>query len=153
MFFRLSIAAPLVLPPPQPWGYSPPGSVVALLCCCGLSRLAALLDGRCSTVAGGVCRCSARELLDFFCPFTLVSIAGTGSLGLLHCPPLCTEPPDASSHLDGGCWSLWCRRQMKEKKKKKKQVTACHKNLNDRPTHKLTYRPQCRYSTLDKSLA
>ena len=32
----LSIIAPLVLPPPQPQDYSPPGSFATLLCCCGL---------------------------------------------------------------------------------------------------------------------
>ena len=35
----LSIIALLVLLPPQPWGYSPLGSFVALLCCYGLPGL------------------------------------------------------------------------------------------------------------------
>ena len=35
----LSIIASLVLPPPQPQGYSPPGSFVALVCCCSLPWL------------------------------------------------------------------------------------------------------------------
>ena len=39
------IIAPVVLPPPQPQGYSPPGCFVTLLCCCGLPWLAAMLDG------------------------------------------------------------------------------------------------------------
>ena len=77
-------------------GCSPPGSVVALLCCCGLSRLGAMLDGCCSTVAGGVVRCSVRELLDFCCRFAPGSVAGTGSLGLTRRPRCVHRPPDAS---------------------------------------------------------
>ena len=92
----LSIIAPLVPPPPQPRGYSPPGSFVTLLCCCGLSRLAAMLDGCCSTVAGGVFRCSVQELLDLCRHFTPSSIAGIGSLGLLRRPTVWSGPPDAS---------------------------------------------------------
>ena len=60
-----------------------PGSFVAL---CGLPRLAATLDGRCSTVAGRVFRCSAQELPDLCCHFTPGFIAGIGSLGLLLRP-------------------------------------------------------------------
>ena len=99
MFCGLSIATPLVLPPPQPWDYSPPGSVVVLLCCCGFSRLAVMLNGHCSAVAGGVCGCSVRELLDFCCRFTPVSIAGTGSLRLLCRPPLCARSFQMQVHI------------------------------------------------------
>ena len=76
----------LVLSSPQPLGYLPSGSIVALLGCCGLPLLAVMLDGCCSAVAGGVFRCSAQELLYLCCDFTLGFIAGIGSLGLLPHP-------------------------------------------------------------------
>ena len=93
----LSIIVPLVLPPPHPQGYSPPSSFVALLYCCGLPQLSAMLDGRFSTDAVGVFRCSAQELLDLCCHFTPGFIARTGSLGLLRrSPALCMGPSDPS---------------------------------------------------------
>ena len=52
ILYGMSVIAPLVLPPPQPCGFSPPGSFVGLLCCRGLPLLAAMWDGRCSSVAG-----------------------------------------------------------------------------------------------------
>ena len=52
MLCGIYIIALLVLHPPQPQGCSPPGSALALLCCCGLLRLAVMLDGRYSAVAG-----------------------------------------------------------------------------------------------------
>ena len=91
MFCGLSIAAPLVLRPPllfTVWQ-------VALLCCCGLPRLVAMLDGCCSTVAAGVFGCSVRELLEF-CRFAPGSVAGAGSLGLMRCPCYVHGHPDAS---------------------------------------------------------
>ena len=111
MLCWLSLAAPLVLPPPQPLGCSPPGSIVALPCCCGLPRLAAMLDGRFSAVPGGVFGCSARHFLDFCCQFTPGSIAGTGSLRLLCRPPLSAQGLQRQVCFDGRCCSLRCWRR------------------------------------------
>ena len=103
----LSIIAPSVLPLPQPQGYSPPGSFVALLCCCGLPRLIVMLDGRCSTVAGSVFRCSVQELLDLCCYLTPGSITGIGSLSLLR-HPRCVHGASRHKcvHMDGAIPSV-----------------------------------------------
>ena len=106
MLCGMSIIASLVLPQPQPQSLSPPGVFVALLCRCGLLQLAAMLDGRCSAVAGGVFRCSAQEVMDLCCDFTPGSIAGIGSLGLLHRPPLCAWSLQMQVCLYGQCYSL-----------------------------------------------
>ena len=63
---------------------------VALLCCIGLHRLVAMLDGRCAAVAGSVFSCLAQELLDLCCHFPPGPIAGIGSLGLL-CSTRCVH--------------------------------------------------------------
>ena len=83
MICGMAIIALLVLHLPQPLGCSPPGSILALRCCCGLLRLTVMLDGGCSVVAGWVFRCSEQEPLDFCCRLALCSVTGTGSLGLL----------------------------------------------------------------------
>ena len=66
----MSIIAPLVLPPPQPQGYSPHGSFVALFCRCGLSPG----SRRCWMVAAPPLLAGsgfvAQELLDLSCHFT-----------------------------------------------------------------------------------
>ena len=92
----------LVPPPTQTQDYSPPGTCIALLCCCGLPRLVAMLGGHCSAAAGLVFKCSTKELLDLCCQFTPNSIPDIKSLVSYAAPATCTEPPDAG--LFNGQW-------------------------------------------------
>ena len=95
----LSNITPLVLPPPQPQDYAPPGSCIALLCCCGLPS-----SRRCWMVAAPLllawswitqCRSSWTSA---------VTSSQTPSLRLnflvsFVAPAICTGPPDASLYI------------------------------------------------------
>ena len=96
MLCGLSIITPLVLPPQQSRGYSPPGSFVALHCCCGLPQLTVMLDDCCSTIAGGVFRCSARSSWTSAVTSPQAPSLGLGLLVSCIAPAVCTVPPEAS---------------------------------------------------------
>ena len=104
MFCGLSIAAPLVLPPHKTLGL-----FTTWLCCrTPLLLWSPLVHGD----AGWLLR-----VFSMGAPGLLLSLRPSFRRwdwisGSPASPPaVCTEPPDASSHLDGRCCSLQCRQR------------------------------------------